>query len=166
MSVSKERVVTSRLVVRKVVTTEMVIMSVPVRRERLEVETVYEDEPVPVKSDDDDTGARGYVRPLPPLPLDDAPSASAAKYNEPSFGDTHNFIGVNGSGQEVIELLLCEERPRVEMDVAAVTRVYVTKVPFPSSQLVAMELLKENLHFIPPQQQSLAGEAGGLIEVS
>ena len=161
LSVRKERVVTSRLVVRKVVTTEMVILSVPVRRERLEVETVYDEEPKvhDASSMDDDTATKGYVRPLPPLPTDDASNASATS-SSPSSGDSYNYVGVNESGQEVIELLLCEERPRIEMDVAPVTRVYVTKVPYPSSQIVEATLRKEQLAYIAPQPPLNYRQAG------
>ena len=168
MSVRKERVLTSRLVVRKVVSTEIVILSVPVRRERLEVETVYVEEPLvlPLTSDDE-TATKGYVRPLPPLPTDDttaAAASSAAASFEPSSGDRYNYVGLDEAGQEVIELLLCEERPRIEMDVAAVTRVIVTRVPFPSSQLVEMDLLKERLEYIAPAPS--ASRPNGLTQLT
>ena len=181
MSIRKERVVTSRLVVRKVVTTEMVILSVPVRRERLEVETIYVDEPLNATSHTDDsandvTCTTGYVRPLPPLPSDSDETAtfthntaamtpSNKSSGELSYDDCerHNYVGVNDDGHEVLELLLCEERPRIEMDIAAVTRVYVTKVPFPASQLVQMELKKEQLEYIPPRQTVGGRQAGNII---
>ena len=180
--IRKKRVVTSRLVVRKVVSTEMVILSVPVRRERLEVETVYteveegEEEQEGVVADGQAAAATGYVRPLAPLPSDSdvssplalSPSARLSSAVSSSSDDVssahfHNYVGVDSKGQEVIELLLCEERPRIELDIAAVTRVRVTRTAFPSSQLVQTDLRKERIEYIPPQQPASARQAGDII---
>ena len=166
LTVRKERVITSRLVVRKVVTTEMVIMSVPVRKERLEVETVYVEEPLVHDADDEDaphsqTATQGYVQFLP-SPQAALSEADAVVYSKTYTGDRHNYVGVNEAGQEVLELLLCEERPRVEMDVTAVSRVYVTKVPTASSQLVKMDLRKEHIEYVAPHMTSRSSEQRGL----
>jgi len=163
MDVRKERVVTSKLVVRKVVTTEMVWMAVPVRKERLECETVYSDEPTPIHDDNTathDTATTGHISYQPsPLDTDDIETASLSTGKLYS-GDRHNYVGVNELGQDMIELLLCEERPRIAMDVVPVSRVYVTKVPYQSSQLVEMELLKEHIEYIAPHREGGSNKIG------
>ena len=149
--VRKERLITHKLLVRKVVSTEMVVLSVPVRRERLEVESVQLDTPIVLPDDADEQtalAASGYVT---ALPLHAKGGGDSAELGRKSLsGDRHNYAGVDATGRSLIELLLCEERPRVSMDVVPVSRVTVTRAAYNSSQLIQTDLRKEHIDYVAP----------------
>ena len=127
LSVSKVRRVRERLRIRKVVSTETRLMSVQVQKERVEVQWV---------------------------PVTDGDEAGEA-VGEDSGSDAFNHRSLDEKGQEVVELLVCEERPRVVMEVVPVQRVRVTKVAQTSTQLVGAELKKEHIDYV---EQSRDGE--------
>ena len=119
LSIHKVRRIRQKLLIRKVVYTEPVLMQVDVQKERVEVEWVAVED-----------GVQSVL-------------------NDQGGANAWNRRGVDAQGQEMVELLVCEQRPRVVMDVVPMRRVRVTRVERQSSELVAVDLKKEHIRFVP-----------------
>ena len=160
MRVLKERFVTERVRMRKVVTTEMVTMTVPVRKERIEVERV------PVNG--------------PMIPVTEAMSIEEASQRRSRKASRQQNANNNTAGgraaqdvddleEEVFELVLSEERPRVVTDVVPIERVRMRKLRQVNTQNLEMDVRREQIDYAAPQlqpgQQQVVTQVGGIQTV-
>lgn len=137
MKVMKERFVTERVRLRKIVATEMVTLTVPVRKERVEIERVPVNEPgipVTVGQSLEEEQARQQRR--------------KGKSTTTRAADTAG--GMEEEEEEVIEMILSEERPRVTNEVIPVERVRLRKLRQVRTQQLAMDVQKEQIDFVSP----------------
>jgi stress response protein YsnF len=140
MKVMKERFVTERVRLRKVVVTEMVTLTVPVRKERVEIERVPVNEPgipITVGQSLEEDNARKQRR-----------LGRKGKTTTTPAVDTAG--GMEEEEEEVIELILSEERPRVTNEVVPVERVRLRKLRQVRAQQLAMDVQKEQIEYISP----------------
>ena len=165
MRVMKERFVTERVRLRKVVSTEMVTITVPVRKERVEVERIPVDGPgIPISAaqsleEDERRSQRRKTRNTQQT----ANANTKTTTNTNTGTSTHTADSarvVEDEEEESYEMILSEERPRVINDVVPIERVRLRKLRQVSSQQLQMDLLREHIdyaapHALPGQQQTV-----------
>ena len=176
---SKERFVTERVRLRKVVATEMVTLTVPVRRERIEIDRIPVDGPGVLVSEQE-TAARmarrnnrrqqrtGAVGPASGTVNPAGTTTTGANTYNNSAATTagsNNVLSNTAANRDVyddeyddeqFELVLCEERPRVVNDIVPVERVRMKKLTQVQTQHLEMDLLKEHIDFQAPNKAAAA----------
>ena len=143
MRITKERFVTERVRLRKVVTTEMVTISVPVRKERVEVQRFPVNGPgIPVTASQSlEEEQRRAQRRQGRANTNTGTSAHAA----------NDARVVEDEEEESFEMILSEERPRVINDVVPIERVRLRKLRQVTAQSLEMDLMREHIDFNAPR---------------
>ena len=144
MRVMKERFVTERVRLRKVVTTEMVQITVPVRKESVQVEHI------------------AVHGPGIPVSTSESIEEDNRRTQRRKAKDTRRNVegGMVEEDEEVIEMILSEERPRVINDVVPIERVRLRKLRQVRSQQLEMDLMREHIDYSAPVQ--VEGAAGAV----
>ena len=169
----KERFVTERVRLRKVVATEMVTITVPVRRERIEIDRIPVDGPGVLVSEEE-TAARLARRNQRRQQRASAASNSSTNSTNTTNSNSNSYASSTGAtntlsntaatndiyddeyDDEQFELVLCEERPRVVNDIVPVERIRMKKLTQQSTAHLEMDLRKEHIDFAAPDKQAAA----------
>ena len=166
----KERFVTERVRLRKVVATEMVTITVPVRRERIEIDRIPVDGPGVLVSEEETAArlARRNQRRQQRASAASNSSTNTTNSNSNSYasstGATNTLSNTAATNDiyddeyddEQFELVLCEERPRVVNDIVPVERIRMKKLTQQSTAHLEMDLRKEHIDFAAPDKQAAA----------